>query len=369
MKRCVYCDFFSNTQMRFKEPYLSAIIQEMTMRKNYIADEPLGTIYMGGGTPSVLTAADWERVFDALYRLFPVCADAEITLEANPDDMTPGYVDALRRLPFNRISIGVQSFNDEDLHSLRRRHTGRQALEAVRLCQEKGYGNISIDLMYGLPGQTLTRWEENLAKALHLEIAHLSAYHLTYEPGTLLYRMKEESRIQPADEDLSLSLFTTLIDTLADADYQHYEISNFARPGHISRHNTAYWTGEKYLGIGPSAHSYNVESRQWNISSLQRYMEGIRKGLPCSETEILTVHDQYNEYILTGLRTRLGISLSRIQTTFGESKRHYCKMQAKRFVSSGILLEEGDRLLFSRRGWFISDSVISALLWVDFCTK
>jgi oxygen-independent coproporphyrinogen-3 oxidase len=341
----------------------------MTLRRDYLAGEPVETVYLGGGTPSLLSAAEWEPVFDAIYRLFPVDADAEITLEANPDDLTPGYVDSLRRLPVNRISMGVQSFNDADLHLLRRRHTGRQAIEAVRLCLENGYGNISIDLMYGLPGQTLARWEANLAEALRLDAAHISAYHLTYEKGTPLYRMKAEGSIQPVDEDLSLSLFDTLTERLTDAGYEHYEISNFARPGRISRHNSSYWTGKKYLGIGPSAHSYNVASRQWNVSSLVRYLEGIRKGAPCSETEILSIHDKYNEYILTGLRTRWGIRLSRIRADFGDSKYNYCKVQARRFITSGILLEEGDKLLFSRNGWFVSDSVISALLWVDSYTK
>jgi oxygen-independent coproporphyrinogen-3 oxidase len=368
-KRCVYCDFFSHTQIRYKDQYLSAVVKEMAMRKDYIAGEPLETVYLGGGTPSLLSAADLERVFDAIYRLFPVKENAEITLEANPEDMTPGYVASLRSLPFNRVSMGVQSFNDEDLRFLRRRHTACRAIEAVRLCEESGYGNISIDLMYGLPGQTLAKWKENVKEALRLNIAHLSAYHLTFEKDTLIYRMKDEGRIRPLDEEASLSLFTALTDMLTDAGYLHYEISNFAKPGRISLHNSSYWMGKKYLGIGPSAHSYNVESRQWNVSSLQRYMEGIQKGLPYVETEMLNINDKYNEYILTRLRTQWGISLSRIQADFGESKYLYCKMQAERWVGSGILRIEDDKLVFSKNGWFVSDSVISALLWVDSYTK
>jgi oxygen-independent coproporphyrinogen-3 oxidase len=369
VKRCVYCDFYSHTQLRHKESFLIAIMEEMAMRKDYLAGETLNTVYFGGGTPSLLTPADWERIFEAVYRLFPVGENAEITLEANPDDLTPAYVSSLRRLPFNRISIGIQSFSDEDLRFLCRRHSGSQAITAVRLCRENGYGNISIDLMYGLPGQTPARWEENIEEALRLNPVHLSAYHLTYETHTRLYRMKEEGRIQPVDEEVSLSLFTLLTDRLTDAGYQHYEISSFAKPGYLSLHNSSYWTGEKYLGIGPSAHSYNKESRQWNVSSLPHYIRSMQNGASCHETELLNIHNKYNEYILTGLRTQWGISLSHILTIFGEEKYNHCIMQAKPYTDSGILKTDGDRLLFSRQGLFVSDTVISDLLWVDSYTK
>jgi oxygen-independent coproporphyrinogen-3 oxidase len=369
MRRCVYCDFFSHTQIRYKDMYLSAIVEEMAIRKDYIAGESVETVYLGGGTPSTLAATDWERIFDAVYRLFSIKENAEITLEANPEDMIPSYVASLRSLPFNRVSMGVQSFNDKDLRFLHRRHTAWRAIEAVRLCKENGYENISIDLMYGLPGQTLTQWKENIAEALSLNIAHLSAYYLTFEKGTLIYRMKDEGRIRPLDEEVSLSLFTTLTDMLTDAGYLHYEISNFAKPGRVSLHNSSYWTGRKYLGIGPSAHSYNTENRQCNVSSLQRYIEGIQKGIPCLETEILNIDDMYNEYILTGLRTQWGISLSLIRTNFGETKYLYCKKQAERWICSGILRADDDKLVFSKIGWFVSDSVISSLLWIDSYTK
>jgi oxygen-independent coproporphyrinogen-3 oxidase len=355
--------------MRYKEPYLAAIVKEMAMRKDYIAGETVDTVYWGGGTPSILTAIDFEQVFEAIYRLFPVKENAEITLEANPDDMTPDYVASLRRLPFNRISIGVQSFNDADLRFLHRRHTGRQAISAVRLCKDNGYGNISIDLMYGLPGQTPFLWKQNIKEALRLDIAHISAYHLMYEEGTPLYRMKEEEYIQAVDEDVSLSLFTILIDRLTGAGYQHYEISNFAKPGYQSLHNISYWTEKKYLGIGASAHSYNIESRQWNVSSLPHYIKSVRNGIFCAEGEELNIHNKYNEYILTGLRTQWGISLSHILTKFGEEKYNYCIMQVKRYINTGILQINGDKLLFSRKGLFISDTVMSDLLWVDSYTK
>jgi oxygen-independent coproporphyrinogen-3 oxidase len=355
--------------MQYKEPYLAAVLQEMEMRKDYLSGETVETIYLGGGTPSQLTVKEAGRLFEGIYRLFPVDEHAEITLEANPDDMTPGYVASLRQLPVNRISMGVQSFDDDDLRFLRRRHTGRQAHEAVRLCRENGYVNISLDLIYGLPGQTPARWEKNLAEALLPAVPHLSAYHLTYEEGTPLYRLKEEGRIQPVDEEVSVTLFDMLIDTLTESGYQHYEISNFAKPGCQSVHNSSYWTGKKYLGIGPSAHSYNGESRQWNISSLVHYIEGIRRSLPEIESETLNNHNKYNDYILTGLRTCRGLSLSFILSAFGKEKYSYCLGQAMRFIHSGLLEKEEDRLFFSRPGLFVSDSVISDLLWVNSYTK
>jgi oxygen-independent coproporphyrinogen-3 oxidase len=367
----VYCDFFSNTQaVRYKESYLAAIVEEMSIRREYIGGEALETVYFGGGTPSVLTPADFEKVFDAIYRLFTVKEGAEITLEANPDDMTPSYVLSLGRMPFNRISMGVQSFNDQDLRLLGRRHNADRAVEAVSLCRELGkYDNVSIDLMYGLPGQTTAMWEYNLREALRLETPHISAYHLTYEKNTPLYRMKEEGRVRPVSEDVSLEMFELLTAGLPEAGYLHYEISNFALPGYLSLHNSGYWTDRKYLGIGPSAHSYDTQSRQWNVSSLSRYVEGILKGLPDVESERLDENARYNEYIMTGLRCRQGISIGHILTTFGERKYLYCKKQAKAFIDGGILCEEGDRWRLSKRGIFVSDDVISRLFWVDNYTK
>jgi oxygen-independent coproporphyrinogen-3 oxidase len=371
VKRCVYCDFFSDTQAAlYKELYLTAVVEEMALRRGYIDGETLETVYIGGGTPSVLAVADFEKVFDSIYRLFSVKEGAEITLEVNPDDLTPAYVLSLVRLPFNRISMGVQSFNDRDLRLLSRRHNARKAIEAVRLCQELGgYDNLSIDLMYGLPGQTTAMWEDNLREALRLETPHISAYHLTYERNTPLYRMKEEGRIRPVDEEVSKAMFELLTSSLSEAGYLHYEISNFARPGHLSLHNSGYWTGKKYLGLGPSAHSYDTQSRQWNVSSLSRYVEGIRKSLPEVESERLDEDAKYNEYILTGLRCRQGISIAHILTAFGERKYLYSKEQAKAFIDGGMLCEEGDRLRLSKRGAFVSDNVIRSLFWVDNYTK
>ena len=363
-KRCLYCDFFSNTDMKFKEPYVSAVIREMQLRQEYIGGEPLDTIYFGGGTPSQLQQADFERIFKAIDCLFNISSCKEITLEVNPDDMTPEYVASLRNLPFNRVSMGVQSFKEKDLHFLNRRHDREQALRAVELCKENGIPNISIDLIYGLPGQTLEEWQENLNDAIHLEIPHISAYHLIYEEGTALYKLMEAGKVAPIEEELSVTLFSTLINRLAEAGYLHYEISNFARPGYFSQHNSSYWTGKKYIGIGPSAHSYDGESRQWNISSLPHYLEGIRTGIPNIEIEKLDINTKYNDFIITGLRTMWGIRTSDIREQFGEEKQAYLERQAATYLHQGLLIYENDTLTLSKEGIFISDGIMSDLLWV-----
>ena len=324
-KRCLYCDFFSNTDMKFKEPYIDAAIREMELRQEYIGGEPLDTIYFGGGTPSQLQQADFERIFEAADRLFGTSSCTEITLEANPDDMTPEYVASLRNLPFNRISI---------------------------------------DLIYGLPGQTLEEWQENLDDAIRLEIPHISAYHLIYEEGTALYKLMEAGKVTPIEEDLSVTLFSTLINRLTEAGYLHYEISNFGRPGYFSRHNSSYWTDTKYIGIGPSAHSYNGESRQWNISSLPRYLQGIKAGIPDIEIEELDINTKYNDFIITGLRTMWGIRIADIRERFGEEKQTYLEQQAATYLRQGLLIRENDTLTLSKKGIFISDGIMSDLLWV-----
>ncbi|MFV0582430.1 MAG: radical SAM family heme chaperone HemW [Parabacteroides gordonii] len=363
-KRCLYCDFFSNTEMKYKEPYLSTVIRELELRKDYLEGEPVETIYFGGGTPSQLQAADFSRIFEAIHRLFNVSPCAEITLEANPDDMTPGYVARLQTLPFNRVSMGVQSFKEEDLRFLNRRHNREQALLAVDLCKKNGLENISVDLIYGLPGQTLEEWKQNLDTVIRLDIPHISAYHLIYEEGTALYKLKEAGKITPVDEDLSVALFTSLIDQLTANGYLHYEISNFARPGMLSRHNSSYWIGKKYLGIGPSAHSYNGQNRQWNISSLPGYLQAVDKGVPDIEIENLDINTRYNDFIITGLRTMWGIKFEEIQQQFGKDKLIYCQKQATPYLKQGLLVEKNDTLTLSRNGIFISDSIMSDLLWV-----
>lgn len=289
----------------------------------------------------------------------------EITLEANPDDLNEKYVHMLRRLPFNRISIGIQTFNDKTLQFLQRRHTARQAIEAIRRCQEAGFHNISIDLIYGLPNETTETWQTDLQQAIDLKVQHISAYHLIYEEGTPLWQLKTQQQIHEIDEDRSLSFFTQLIETLSAAGYEHYEISNFCLPGYYSQHNSSYWTGKKYIGCGPSAHSYNGMSRQWNIASLNDYIREIETGKVPYEKEDLNVYMRYNDRIITSIRTMWGLSLSNLRKEFGEKLYQYCLQNASPHIEQGMMEIKKDTLRLTRQGIFISDGIMSDLLWID----
>ena len=363
-RRCIYCDFFSTTQSEKKAEYVHALVRELEMRKDYVGNEEMETIYLGGGTPSQLSQEELEEIFTYIYKVYKVTLDAEITLEANPDDLTPEYVSMLRKLPINRISMGIQTFQEETLKLLHRRHTAQQAIEAFKRCREAGFKNISIDLMYGLPGETLETWKQDLQQAIDLHPEHISAYHLIYEEDTALWKLREEHQVEEADEDLSLTLFKTLIERLTKAGYQHYEISNFCLPGLHSRHNSSYWTGKKYLGCGPSAHSFNGVSRQWNVASLSAYIDGIRQRKPDFEVEELDLYTRYNDFVLTSIRTCWGMSLSHLRSMYGEELYRYCLRMAKPHLEQGVLEISEDILKLTRKGIFISDGIMSDLMWV-----
>lgn len=363
-RRCLYCDFFSGTDKKWEEKYVDALIGELELRRDYLGGERVETVYFGGGTPSQLPPEAFERIFEQLYRFYDLSDCAEITLEANPDDLSDTYVQALRRLPFNRLSMGVQSFKDDDLRFLNRRHTARQAREAVQRCQDAGFANISIDLMYGLPGQTVAEWEWSLEAAIALGVQHVSAYHLIYEEGTALHRLKEAGRIVPVSEETSVAMFSLLIDRLTAAGFVHYEISNFGREHFFSRHNSSYWIGRKYLGVGASAHSFDGVSRQWNVASLPGYLEGIGQGRPVVEVEQLDRNTRYNEFIITGLRTMWGVSLEAMEREFGRSLYIYGMRQAKPYMERGLLEVRDGALRLTREGIFVSDGVMSDLLYV-----
>ena len=364
-RRCIYCDFFSTTQSEKKAEYVHALVHELEMRKDYVGEEEIETIYLGGGTPSQLSQEELEEIFTYIYKVYKVTPDAEITLEANPDDLTPEYVSMLRSLPINRISMGIQTFQEETLKLLHRRHTARQAIEAFRRCREAGFQNISIDLMYGLPGETLETWEQDLQQAIDLHPEHISAYHLIYEEGTTLWNLREQNKVEEAEEELSLTLFKTLIERLTKAGYQHYEISNFCLPGLHSRHNSSYWTGKKYLGCGPSAHSFDGISRQWNVSSLGKYLEGIRSNQLDFELEELDLYTRYNDFVITSIRTCWGMPLAQLRTTYGETLYNYCLRMAKPHIEQGVLEIKEDTLKLTPQGIFISDGIMSDLLWIE----
>lgn len=363
--RCIYCDFYSTTRSEMKERYILALCRELEMRQDYLQNEPVETIYFGGGTPSQLSAVDFERIFATIDRLFGREHCREITLEANPDDLTPEYLHSLSHLPFNRISMGIQTFNDTTLKLLKRRHTALQAIQAVAACRQAGFQNISIDLIYGLPGETLERWKDDLQQAIALDVEHISAYHLIYEEGTPLYIMCKNHQVEEVDEESSVDFFSLLIDQLTKAGYEQYEISNFCRPGKLSQHNTSYWQGTKYLGCGPSAHSFDGDSREWNSSSIDAYIEGINQGMRVFETEQQDETTRYNEFILTSLRTVWGISLNQLQSTFNDKLYHYCLRIADKHLQSGTLELRNNALCLSRKGIFVSDGIMSDLLWVE----
>lgn len=383
--RCIYCDFYSTTHPEAREDFTEALVKELTLRANYLDDghstpSEIETIYLGGGTPSTLEATQLERIFSTLYQTYRIRQNAEITLEANPDDLTMSKIKEVRQFPINRISIGIQTFNNDELRFLHRRHSAEQAIKAVKDCQDMGFENISIDLIYGLPGQDMAQWQRNIAQALQLDVPHISAYALIYEENTALWRLKEKGIITETDEDTSLAMYNTLIDELTDQHYLHYEISNFAKPGYYSRHNSSYWKSIPYLGCGPSAHSYNGKSRQWNTADLKLYMEKMRT---CTQPEAfrdadwinyddLDNQDQYNDYMLTRLRTCWGADLHYIHTEFGSRLKNYCLQQARPHIESGLLqlIKPNEQapeglLKLTRQGLFLSDGIISDLFSVD----
>lgn len=364
VKRCAYCDFFSNTDLSRREEVVAALSEELKLRSSYLRGAPVETIYFGGGTPSLLEAEDFRLIFDTIDDSFLRRKFQEVTLEANPDDLSADFVKMLREFPFNRISIGIQSLQDDELKMLNRRHTAAEAIAAVEQCRAGGLDNISIDLMYGLPGQTLESWDDTLQQAIQLHVPHISAYHLTYENGTRLWQQKEKGEVIPVTEETSLEMFELLIDRLEVAGYEHYEISNFALPGKASRHNSSYWRGIPYLGVGPSAHSFDIVSRQWNAASLSQWLGGIQSGTGSFEREELDEETRYNEMIMTSLRTYWGLSLNAIEREFGMKYRLYCLDNASEHLKHGRLSLQGDRLKLTREGIFVSDSILSDLVFV-----
>ena len=345
------------------DPFVDALCAEAEMRREE-AGETVRTVYFGGGTPSRLQRNHFEQIFNSLFTHYTIVPDAEITIEANPDDLTEEYLRMLSLLPFNRISIGIQSFDDKELTFLSRRHTGNEAAIAVRRAQQHGFNNISIDLMYGLPEQTMKIWQSNLQIALELNIQHISAYHLIYEEKTRMYRLLKAGKIKPVREETSTEMFAMLIDTLTSQGFIQYEISAFGREGCFSQHNSAYWKNVKYVGLGPAAHSYNGDHRSWNVASINRYIKSIGAGTPEREVEQLSLNDKYNEFILTGLRTMWGLDLQELRARFGEQLHRYCLENAQRYLDQKLLQSDEGVLRLTREGIFISDGIMSELMRV-----
>ena len=363
-QRCRYCAFYSSTLYNIREAYVDALCKELLMRKEYIAGEIVGTIYLGGGTPSTLTMEQLKRICGTIYNNYPVTDAPEVTIECNPDDLTTEFLEQLKGLPFNRISMGIQSFNDAQLMRLGRRHTAEAARQAVANTRAAGYSNISIDLMFALPGSSRAEWQETLDTAIALRPEHLSAYNLMYEEGTPLYRDLKEGKVTELSEEENLEQFSMLIDSMRAAGYRHYEISNFALPGRESRHNSSYWNDTPYIGCGASAHSYNGSSRQWNIADIKEYIKGVENGTLNFEVEHLNEVERYNDAILTRLRTADGLPLAWMREKFSDRLNTYMLRTAKKEIALGNLKETNGHLSLTEKGIFISDAVIRELIYV-----
>ena len=363
-QRCSYCAFYSTTLYNIRERYVDALCKEIAMRKEYAGGTLIETIYLGGGTPSTLSMEQLKRICDTVYAAYQVSPAPEVTIECNPDDLTPDFLAHLKVLPFNRISMGVQSFNDTQLKRLGRRHDAAKARQAVANARSAGYSNISIDLIFALPGSTIDEWEHDLESAIALRPDHLSAYNLTYEEGTPMHRALERGDFTELSEEDNITQFQMLISRLKEAGYSHYEISNFALPGRESRHNSSYWNDTPYIGCGAAAHSYNGTSRQWNIADIQEYIKGIENGNPVFEIEELTEEERYNDTILTRLRTAEGIPLEWMKKKFGKRLNDYMQSAAEKEIAFGNLKAENGHLSLSEKGIFISDAVIRELIYV-----
>lgn len=353
--RCIYCDFYSTTGLETLETeYIECVLRERELRSDYIHDKNIKTIYIGGGTPSVLS-------LDNLTKLKGALGDAqEVTIECNPDDINELYANRLVDIGINRVSLGAQTFSNSRLSLLKRRHTSEQVFSAVNTLNEAGINNISIDLIFGFPKETLQDWENDIKNALSLNVQHISAYSLMYENGTQIYNMLKKGMIEKCDEVLSFDMYNLIIDSLAAAGYEHYEISNFAKRGFKSKHNYGYWTGEEYLGLGAGAHSYNTTSRQWNVCDVKKYINNIKNGIVPMEYEKIDKIIRYNDLITTSLRTCEGIELPALSDKY----RDYIMKNAQKSLKNKTLTIENNRLKLTRKGLFISDEVMSDLIFI-----
>jgi oxygen-independent coproporphyrinogen-3 oxidase len=360
---CSYCDFYKTTVLSFIPDYLTALEKELEIRKSYLGAESVETIYIGGGTPSLLNDVQLAGIFEKINRNFTLEADCEITLEANPDDLNPGYLrNIIKNTPVNRLSIGVQSFHDADLRFLNRRHNVSQALSCIRDSQSLGFHNLSIDLIYGIPGMTLEKWTQNLERAFFLDIQHLSAYHLTVEKGTSLHKKLGNGDIKTVPEEESLRQFAVLGKMAAEHAFIHYEISNLAREGFFSKHNSNYWNEKKYLGVGPGAHSYDLKSRQWNIPDAKKYIEAIDRNELFFESEELDDMTRYNERLMVTLRTRRGLNAESMLQDFGEEKFQEFLKAVQPHILYGYIFKEGRYFRMTEQGWLVSDRIIADMM-------
>lgn len=363
-KACHYCDFHFSTTTNRQQEMVDYLTKELVLRKDYLDQQPISTIYFGGGTPSLLTAEQLSQILTQIQTTFQVVEDVEITLEANPDDLSKDKLTQLKNSGINRLSVGIQSFIDRDLIWMNRSHSVSQAKQCITDAQSIGIRNITIDLIYGIPQQSEDEWKQNLEIALSMDVQHISSYCLTVEPKTALAHMVKNKQVKQVEDEVAEQRFNVLIDTLADHGFEQYEISNFALAGYESKHNTNYWRGIHYLGIGPSAHSFDGKSRQWNVANNNIYISSIAENKVHFEEEQLTEIQQYNEYILTTLRTKWGINKGHIMTNFSKDIVDFFKREAQKQQKSGFLNESKDSYLLASKGKFLADRVASDLFYI-----
>ncbi|MBQ4802930.1 radical SAM family heme chaperone HemW [Aquimarina sp. MMG015] len=362
---CHYCDFHFSTSGKKRDQMVFALCNEIKLRRSEIDDhEVIETIYFGGGTPSILSVSALKFIIDTIYENYLVSDDVEITIEANPDDLTETYIKSLASTEINRLSIGIQSFFDEDLKLMNRAHNYNEAKTCLSIAS-KYFDNISIDLIYGIPGMSSERWQENLKIALDTNIPHISSYALTVEPNTALSSFIEKGVIAPVKDELAQQHFDILVDTMEKEGFEYYEFSNFGKPGYFSKNNTAYWQGKHYLGIGPSAHSYNGKERSWNIKNNIKYIKSLQENKLPKEIEELTTTDKYNEYVMTGLRTIWGVSLKKVEDDFGLTYKEYLLKQAQKHLDEHLLFLDEDILIVTKKGKFLSDGIASDLFLLN----
>ncbi|WP_293896693.1 radical SAM family heme chaperone HemW [Flavobacterium sp.] len=361
---CHYCDFHFSTSLKKKDEMVLALAKELALRKNEFEDEVVETIYFGGGTPSILEIADLNFLIDAVYSNYNVIDNPEITIEANPDDLTGTRITELSNSPINRLSIGIQSFFEDDLKLMNRAHNSEEARKCLEIATQY-FDNISIDLIYGVPGMSNDKWLQNVETALSFNVPHISSYALTVEPKTALHTFIQKGIIAQPDDEVAQEHFHLLVDKLEEKGFIHYELSNFGKENYFSKNNSSYWLDKKYIGIGPSAHSYNGISRSWNISNNTLYLKSFGENQLPSETETLTLTDRYNEYVMTGLRTIWGISLERIEQEFGKSFLDYLNQQAAKYIEDHLLFVDDNILRTTKSGKFLSDGIASDLFLLN----
>lgn len=358
--KCFYCGFYSVASLSYKDAFIKAVSREIRMRNDYLRSAEVDTLYLGGGTPSYLTETDLHFILDSLLETYCFVPGAEWTIEMNPEDITPSKLKALLQMGFNRLSIGVQSFREETLKKINRTHTALQVFKGLELARQSGFENISIDLIAGLPGQTRLSWEEDLKYAIDSGVTHISVYMLGIDEGSVFARQMERGLFQPPAEEELVSRYQSAVRKLTAAGYVHYEISNFARDGRYSRHNTAYWQQKEYVGFGPAAHSYDGVSRQWNISNVKIYCDSLDKDILPFDREELSCINKYNEYIMTGLRTMWGISLAFLQTEYPQMWEQR-KDRLDHYREKKLAEKAGDNYRLTEAGWLISDTIFSDL--------